>query len=113
MPVKKAEQDPADNRGAINVWTCESCGCHTVAIHRDAGVTPMFLDCQAGTGCGGMAVSAMYPPLPAPPHIMAELKWEWYRPDDEELATAEAAVRDHVERRGLLIRPIQPDMVPR
>ena len=94
--------------GQVNVYTCGSCGGQTVTIDRDAGVTPMYLDCRADgaeprTRCRGRATSAWYrPTLPHP-----EPAWEWYRPTAKELrGIKDRALRDHAESGGLLLRRI-------
>lgn len=103
--------------GRENVYTCEVCGAQLVTVDRDPGTTPFMVTCgdyNAG-GCGGHMTSAFYPNGPRPPHISAPTH-EWYRPNDAEL-TAECAkhkhrpgvptaIREHVTRGGLLLRPI-------
>lgn len=91
----------------INVYTCGICKGRTVTVDLDEGVTPFLLGCRA-TGkegdCTGTAQSAMYRvPADSPP-----ADWEWYRPDDVELARIKKRSRslaEHVEHGGLVIRP--------
>lgn len=102
------------NEGKLNVYRCQgkreflpplgkatqtqaSCGRQTVTIDREPGVTPFIIGCP---DCGGEAQSSMYR-VPAnldPTH-------EWYRPDS--LDGLKPGERDHVERGGLLLRPIK------
>ena len=92
--------------GAVNAWRCRECGAFTVAVHRDEGVTPMFLACRATPGCPGRAVSLGYPSGPRPASIPAPA-WEWYRPDGKDLRRQNAAMRNHIANGGLALRPIK------
>lgn len=92
--------------GSINAWKCPECDGLTVAVHVDAGVTPMFLRCRFTEGCRGMAVSQMYPAPPVPGWIMLLLDWEWYKPTAAETAKLNHEMREHIERGGLDIRPL-------
>ncbi len=89
--------------GRVNGYVCDSCGGKTVTIHRDEGVTPMFIGCRALPGCQGRAVSLMYTSNPA--WELPEPKWEWYRPESTRHLSAEVA--DHVRRGGLLLREVR------
>lgn len=109
-------------RGEINGWTCETCGKTTYCIHVDDGVTPMFLACRASGrlgDCDGTGRSMMYPAPPVPDHVVAAVRWEWYKPesprrrfdpDTGKLYTPPdsltAAEREHVDRGGLLLREL-------
>lgn len=98
--------------GSINAYYCPDCQSYVVVIHRDEGVTPMFLACRAkgeptdpANDCKGMSTSLGYPaaetwPIPRTP------TWEWYKPDAEQIAEMDEAGRDHIERGGLDIRKI-------
>lgn len=101
--------------GDINGWRCEgsnkvaSCGGVTYAIHVDEGVTPMFLGCRATENCKGTAVSLMYPPPPAPQHVLEAVAWEWYKPDAaalRRLHRKNPALAEHVELGGLNLREL-------
>lgn len=120
-------------RGRINGWRCEPspvtsearpyCGQITYAIHVHRGVTPMFLACHASghepdhpdNPCSGNGVSLMYPDGDPPPHVIGAVAWEWYMPDAVEIKRLRKRERqgkenpgvvDHVERGGLLLRPL-------
>lgn len=103
-------------KGRENVYECRACGRHLVTIDRDEGTTPMFMRClpeRTPGGCGEMMASHGYPTPPRPAHIAAPTH-EWYKPTDEELLaecrgdpTHAPWIRDHVQRGGLLIRPIR------
>jgi hypothetical protein len=109
-------------RGEINGWRCDRCELITYAIHVDDGVTPMFLACRATgklEGCEGMGTSLMYPPPPVPDHVLAETRWEWYKPEPPKrrfdittgkfftpLDSLTPAARQHVEQGGLLLREL-------
>ena len=96
-------------RGSVNAWLCPKCRGLTVAIHVDTGGTPMFLACRAdGTetfACDGRGESQGYPPDP-PPSVVDAIRWEWYRPDDEEWLGLPGQVQEHVNRGGLLLRAL-------
>jgi hypothetical protein len=100
-------------RKEINGWRCKECGAVTYAVHVDDGVTPMFLACRASgsveEGCHGQGVSLMYPVPPAPAHVVEAVGWEWYQPTGRELRNLDANMRDHVERGGLMLRPLTDD----
>lgn len=60
------------NEPRENVYTCLKCRGFTVTLDVDEGVTSFMLNCRASGregDCDGMAVSAMYPKGPRPPHI--------------------------------------------
>jgi hypothetical protein len=95
--------------GEINGWICRVCTLPTYVVHVDHGVTPMFLACRA-TGnledCRGTAVSMMYPPPPYPDHVKSAVNFEWYKPDEREYRKLELDSIDHVDKGGLLLRPL-------
>ncbi len=98
-------------RGEINGWTCDKCGKVTYVIHVADGVTPIFLACRASGDldhCSGMGTSLMYPSAAPPPHVLAEVGWEWYMPDPVEKTQLlrEPDLLDHVEKGGLLLREL-------
>jgi hypothetical protein len=89
-----------------NVYTCPKCKGMTVTVDIDEGVTPMFLNCRASGregDCDGMAVSAMYPKGPRPPHVPAPA-WEWFKPTGKDYARLSPAMKEHVDAGGLDIR---------
>jgi hypothetical protein len=89
--------------GRKNVYDCPTCRHFIVTVHRDHGVTPMFLRCRATPSCGAMMVSRMYQGVDeAMPAF-----WEWYRPSKRELRWLNGPTRDHVKRGGLLIRALE------
>lgn len=106
-------------KGEENVYTCQKCGCFTVTIDTDEGVTPFMLDCRASGregDCDGMAESAFYPKGPRPAHIPAP-SWEWYkverwevigehRVETREYHNLDPGLKDHVDKGGLLIRKL-------
>lgn len=81
----------------INQYTCTTCGGAITTIDRDAGTTPMFLNCRATEGCGGRMQSHMYRVDPT-----LEPEWEWYKPTNPK-----GADREYVKMGGLLIRRIE------
>lgn len=66
----------------VNAYTCGTCGQDTIIKHRDAGITPMFLDCFH---CGNRAVSHMYKvPQDLEHHLVAfkpkdKAEWKLYK----------------------------------
>lgn len=94
-------------KGRKNIYRCPDCGGETITIDVDDGTTPMFLACRASGDigqCRGRAVSSMYEVDPD-----VEPKWEWYRPSLTNAWRKGPEVLDHVERGGLLLRPISLD----
>lgn len=99
------EEARVSYKGRINQYTCEVCGGVITTIDRDDGTTPMILNCRATPGCPGTSISSMYrvDQTLTPDH-------EWYKPAR---LPRNRNLRDHVERGGLLIRPIDADGKPR
>lgn len=105
---------PAQEVGSINLYTCEACRKVTVAIHRDAGVTPFMIGCRRTAGCQGNAVSSFYPPqLPATlvPHLV------FFRcVDEDDLVVTlrkyprrfRREMRDHHEQGGCFEHDVPP-----
>lgn len=92
--------------GRINGWICDKCHEVTYAIHLDEGVTPFYLGCRVTDGCKGLAESLFYPDSRPPPHVIAEVKWEWYEPNNVRYQTLNENEKDHVDKGGLLIREL-------
>jgi hypothetical protein len=87
-----------------NVYTCDSCKQWIVTVDREEGVTPMMLRCRATKDCNGTMFSAFY-------QVPAELQgaqptYEWRKPETGEYLRSDPATREHVDRGGLLIYPI-------
>lgn len=94
-------------RGRVNAYLCRDCRGYTMTVDVDEGVTPFMLRCRAEGehgDCGGKAQSLFYRLPPALP----EPAWEFYRPDEAELATLDRASRAHVQQGGLLLRAKRP-----
>ena len=85
-----------------NGYQCKACGGITMTYHVDEGVTPMLLRCRAKKDCIGEAVSMMYPDGPVPEPLASLPRWEWYRPGDDHVMSAD--MRAHVARGGLMLR---------
>lgn len=124
--------------GRKNLYVCDTCRGVIATEDVDEGVTPAFLACRAdGTEdwdtpkkCKGTMQSQWYPPEPWSSEVVVtlarvvgpggkvdhedfgitppEVTWEWYRPGAAKLRRADGAVRDHVERDGLLLRKKRP-----
>lgn len=92
----------AQDIGTTNTYTCDTCGGRVTTIHRDAGVTPAFMNCRAKKDCAGAMGSGFYRPVHgAPPPT-----FEWYRPSADELLTLTHIAREHIEKGGALLRPM-------
>ena len=102
----------ADLTGRVNGWTCDTCGRTTYIVHVDHGTTPMFLACRAEgvdprvAACKGMGTSLGYPEAELPDHIRSAVAWEWFRPSRRRTRRMEPAMRDHIGRGGVDLRPI-------
>jgi hypothetical protein len=108
------------SRRNLNAYWCKVCGHYIVTVDLDEGVTPMFLACRVqgepndpANTCTGTMQSMMYPPHPWPKTdgfgvaIPTEPTWEWYKPDERELARMrrkDPAGYEHVRKGGLLLR---------
>jgi hypothetical protein len=88
------------SRGKKNIYICQSRGHQTVTIDREDGVTPFMIRCRF-PDCTSMAESSFYRV-----DQTLEAFHEWYRPDAAERAKLHPATLEHVERGGLLLRPI-------
>lgn len=90
--------------GKVNEYTCEKCGYTTRTINAVDGVTPFMIRCRAAVPdtCEGMAQSEFYRCSQS-----ERPRFEWYRPDDSEFAALSEAMRAHVEKGALLIRPVR------
>ena len=97
--------------GAINGWLCDKCGRLTIAMHRDAGVTPFTLACRADgrepddpeASCDGLAVSCMYPADPPPRNP----EWEFFKPSKAQMKRYKRenpAMYFHIMNGGLDLR---------
>ena len=95
----------------INVYTCQKCGGYTVTIDIHEGVTPFMLRCRASGregDCHGMAQSSFYPSGEKPswkPSWVPDPAWEWFKPVGAEYRKLNRAMREHVNKGGLDIRP--------
>lgn len=97
--------------GAVNGYQCDACNRLTIVVHRDPGVTPMFLACRAEglepneATCKGMGVSLMYPSGPPP----AEPEWEWIAPTKSQMKRWKRdgdPMYEHCRKGGLVLRKI-------
>ncbi|WP_414462937.1 hypothetical protein [Hyphomicrobium sp. DY-1] len=88
----------------LNLYQCKECLHIICTVDRDEGVTPFMLGCRAPSPCRGWMESSFYRVFPG-----LKPTWEWYRPTDEERASLKPGEREHVERGGLLIRPIMTE----
>lgn len=86
------------DKGRINKYRCV-CGYNMVTIDREEGVTPMMVKCN---NCGNMMRSMWYQVDQSltPTH-------EWYMPGRRGIRKLGGALREHVEKGGLLLRKIE------
>ncbi len=85
--------------GEINVYDCPACGGSFVTIIRDEGTTPSGLQCRL---CGkARAESSFYASRPE----CGSPTFEWFRPRHPKRYSP--AMREHIERGGLVIRAIR------
>lgn len=85
----------------INVYICEVCAGHTVTIDREPGVTPFMLRCRATKDCGGSAFSQFY----SVPQDLTP-SYEWRKPTKTEYFQQDKETREHVDKGGLLVYPL-------
>ncbi len=109
-----------------NIYICRSCGNSIVTVDLVEGVTPFMIGCRAHPDdakaltnedgldieqlrkiklhCNGNMYSSFYRVPPNAP----KPTWEWYKPEgDDYLKLSEVTRVDHVDRGGLLIRPMR------
>lgn len=103
-----------DGRERKNIYQCQTCLGLICTVDRDKGVTPFMIDCKVTADCKGPMQSSFYMV-----HPMVVPTFEWFRPTSEELADIcesldgpraalrKAAYVDHVNRGGLILRPIK------
>ena len=94
-----AAEIPKSMIGQKNIYTCTKCGAHIVTVDRDDGVTPFMVACKI-PACGGKMHSSFYEVFDQRMRAF----WEWYKPPaPQQLTDGERA---HVDKGGLLLRPI-------
>jgi hypothetical protein len=110
-PMARSLHKPVDGsprEGKLNRYTCERCGGSVVTVDREEGVTPFMIRCRsdvlAARGCGAMMQSHFYR------DVEGEPEYEWRKPSTGEYRRLSAAMRDHVDRGGLLIYAL--DLAP-
>jgi len=85
-----------------NIYTCEACGWQIVCTDREPGVTPYLIQCQAevmgGKPCAGTMTSAFYC---VPLFLRSEFVWT--RPSLATVREFGQAMREYVEKGGLLL----------
>lgn len=86
-------------QGKLNIYTCDKCFRHIVTVDLVTGTTPFILGCRATVSCTGSMESSMYRVWDQ----RMRPDFEWYKPVfSDSLAPA---VREHVEKGGLMLRP--------
>lgn len=86
--------------GQKNIYTCRKCRGHIVTRDADEGVTPFMIGCKATPGCDGMMHSSFYRVFDG----TLAASYEWYKPNVAQVL--EPGVRRHVEKGGLVLRPV-------
>lgn len=92
----------SDRTGRLNIYTCESCRRHIVTRDEEHGVTPFMVACRAAENCRGMMKSSMYRVFDQ----SMRPDYVWRKPTADEFGDLSPGARDHVERGGLLLYPI-------
>lgn len=87
----------------LNKYTCRKCGGFIITIDRDEGVTPFMICCRASEYCNGDMFSAFYDNVSGIP------TFEWRKPTSTEYAKASKAMREHYDKGGLNIYPINEE----
>lgn len=92
------------NKGKKNLYTCARCKRQIVTIDVDDGVTPFSMMCSEldDNDCDGLMGSTFY----IMPKNAPDPTYEWYKPTAEEIVGMSRAMREHVDKGGLDIRPI-------
>lgn len=107
--LSAAVQRGLPQRLAVNVYQCTRCKVGEIYVHRDAGVTPMLMTCPI-EGCGGRAVSLMYPDTFTLLDTAVPTR-EWYRAGKREYQRLSSYAQDHHDQGGLFARDIGDDLV--
>lgn len=95
-----------NNTGRRNRYRCQ-CGWTVTTIDRAHGVTPFMIRCEQ---CGKFTAYSSFYRLP--PKDREEATQEWIKPNPEQMPLLGPAVLDHVERGGLILRPIGMLTIP-
>lgn len=90
--------------GRKNAYTCDTCGESTITIDRDEGVTPFTLHCYATRDCGGTMRSQFYVQNEK---TEGQPAYEWRKPTRAEYRRMGDAMREHIDRGGLDIYPLE------
>jgi hypothetical protein len=85
----------------LNRYTCQTCSGYIITVDREEGVTPFALECRATKDCQGDMYSSFYRDVHGVP------TYEWRKPMPAEYARMSPAMRDHVDKGGLDIYPIE------
>ena len=95
----------SDSKRKKNIYLCRVCGTGFVSEDLEKGVTPFLTTCL-NPSCGKLAHSLCYR---CPQEMLHDVKpaLEWYRPNPEEMLTADIATTQHVEKGGLISRRTQ------
>lgn len=106
-PDRHDPTDAAAWGGKLNIYTCERCRSHIVTRDIDEGVTPFMLPsreyCPQRCGAEPREWVNMTSSFYRVWDQRIQEDFQWYRPKDGE--AVEPALRNHVERGGLIIRP--------
>lgn len=87
-----------------NAYTCDICGESVVTIDRDEGVTPFTLHCYATRDCDGTMRSQFYA---QDEKTEGQPAYEWRKPTRAEYRRMSPAMREHVDKGGLDIYPLE------
>ena len=91
--------------GKHNNYRCFKCGKSIITIDRDEGVAPWMLICRATPNCKGMMYSSFYRITII--DFLRQPQWEWCKPTPEQYSDASPGMREHFDKGGLDIYPIE------
>jgi len=97
-----------EKRGLVNVYECGACDKEIVTINLCTGVTPASAACPF---CGNlMGMWSRWYNLSRPPRYRhldpLRVTHAWYRPTMPSVVHAHPAELEHVQRGGLLLKPL-------
>jgi len=95
--MQKVEEPSA----RLNRYTCSKCGGAFVTVDGAVGVTPFMVGCRTTPGCEGNCYSSMYKSVEGAPSFV------WLKPPQGEYQRLSPAAREHVDKGGLHLYPIE------
>lgn len=108
LDVKTKDFYKMDLTNRVNCYLCHVCKHITKTKDVDAGVTPMFSNCEL---CKSQASSTGYKDI-APDKLPT---FEWFRPPLSEIIKLikKPHIIDHILKGGLMLRPVPKPVEPK